>query len=226
MRQLYPDLWQTRADNPIPGAPEVNTHAYLLTRDGGNLLFYATAQQSEQEAIAELGGMTHNYLSHRDEVGPHLARLRSRFGSKLVAHEAEREDVETAAPVDILLKQREVHHGIVEVIPTPGHSPGSVCYFIHSPYGQRYLLTGDTIFLNRGRWKTLIFHQEDRKDLIESLQLLWALEPDVVLSSASVGEPSFKEMGPGEWQAAVDEALEGLDRIAFDRNHVGVQSNA
>lgn len=210
MRQIYPDLWQTHADNPIPGAPEVNTHAYLLTRSAGNLLFYATGQKSEHQAIADLGGITHQYLSHRDEVGPHLATIRNRFGSKLVAHEAEREDVAVAAPVDILLTRREVHHGIVEVIPTPGHSPGSVCYFIHSPHGRRYLLTGDTIFLNRGRWETLIFRREDRDTLIESLQLLWALEPDVVLSSASVGEPAFREMGPGGWQLAVDQALEGL----------------
>lgn len=210
MRQIYPDLWQSQVDNPIPGAPEVNTHAYLLTRTAGNLLFYATALESEHQAIAELGGMTHQYLSHQDEVGPHLAVIRNRFGSKLVAHEAEKEVVGAAAPIDILLSRREVHHGLVEIIPTPGHSPGSVCYFIHSPHGQRYLLTGDTIFLNRGRWETLLFRKEDRDDLLESLHLLWALEPDVVLPSASVGEPAFKQIGPGEWQAAVDQAIDNL----------------
>ena len=210
MRQIYPDLWQSQVDNPIPGAPQVNTHAYLLTRDGGNLLFYATALESEHQAIADLGGITHHYLSHRDEVGPHLATIRNRFGSKLVAHRAEKEDVSAAAPVDLLLDGHELHHGVVEVIPTPGHSPGSVCYFIHSPHGQRYLLTGDTIFLSNGRWETLIFGQEDKDDLLASLRLLWALEPDVVLSSASVGAPAFKEMAPGEWQAAVEGAIESL----------------
>jgi hypothetical protein len=46
--------------------------------------------------------------------------------------------------------------------------------------------------------------------LKKSLELLRDLEPDVVMSSASVGRFPVKEMSAGEWQAAVDEALRPL----------------
>lgn len=210
MRQIYPDLWQSKAENPIPGAPQVNTHAYLLTHEAGNILFYATGNAAEHDRIAELGGLARQYLSHRDEVGPHLATIRKRFGSMLVAHEAELADVGAAAPVDLLLDKREVHLGSIEVIPTPGHSPGSTCYLVRSSHGGRYLFTGDTIFLNDGQWETLLFNQADKGDLRRSLELLRGLEPDVVLSSASLGEPSYKEFTPGDWSDSVDRVLRAL----------------
>ena len=37
----------------------------------------------------------------------------------------------------------------VEVLPTPGHSPGSTCYVVTGVGGERYLFTGDTIFPDR-----------------------------------------------------------------------------
>ncbi|WP_139348424.1 hypothetical protein [Dickeya dadantii] len=37
MKQIYPDLWQTRVEHPFSG---VNSHAYLLVQDTGNILFY------------------------------------------------------------------------------------------------------------------------------------------------------------------------------------------
>lgn len=210
MRQIYPDLWQSNTENPIPGAPQVNTHAYLLTRSDGNILFYATSQRQEHDGIAELGGITRQYLSHKDEIGPHLEVIRSRFGSKLVCHEAEEADVAAAARVDMTFDRREVHLGTIEVIPTPGHTPGSACYLVRSPFGKAYLFTGDTIFLNNGAWETLVFNEADRGDLKESLALLSELDPDVVLSSASVGAPAFKEMRPGEWRRSIGQALESL----------------
>lgn len=40
------------------------------------------------------------------------------------------------------------------MIPTPGHSPGSTCFLVHSPTGQRYLFTGDTLYRSAdGSWR-------------------------------------------------------------------------
>lgn len=210
MRQIYPDLWQSATEHPIAEAPQVATHAYLLTRPEGNVLFYATSLKSEHDAIAALGGMTHHYLSHKDEVGPHLATIRDRFGSKLVCHRAELAAVQEAAPVDETFERREAHLGNIEVIPTPGHTPGSACYLVRSPHGKSYLFTGDTLFLDDGRWETLIFHEKDRAELMRSLAILAELEPDVVICSASVGQPVVKEMAAGAWRPAVEEAARRL----------------
>ena len=56
MKQIFPDLWQTRAEHPFAG---VTSHAYLLVRDTGNILFYSSGLKDEYQHIRELGGITH-----------------------------------------------------------------------------------------------------------------------------------------------------------------------
>jgi hypothetical protein len=57
VKQIYPDLWQTGAEHPFPG---LTTHAYLLVRDAGNVLFYSSGQKEEYQHIQDLGGISHN----------------------------------------------------------------------------------------------------------------------------------------------------------------------
>lgn len=210
MKQIYPDLWQSAPEHPIAEAPHVTTHAYLLLREAGNLLFYSASDPAEHRRVGELGGITHQYLSHRDEAGPALAQIRDTFGSKLVCHRLEEGAIGTHSPVDLAFDRRETHLGNLEVIPTPGHTAGSTCFLVASPEGRRYLFTGDTVFFAHGRLETLLFRKEDRADLEASLRLLRTLEPDVVLSSASVGPVAYQELEGAAWRAAVDGALRAL----------------
>ena len=73
MQQLFPDLWQTQTEHPFRG---VTSHAYLLTRPEGNILFYGTGVLEELELIKDLGGIVRQYLTHRDEAGPALASIK------------------------------------------------------------------------------------------------------------------------------------------------------
>jgi hydroxyacylglutathione hydrolase len=209
MKQLYPDLWQTSPEQPFPN---LTTHAYFLVRTEGNLLFYSSGHSGEHQHIQELGGITRQYLSHRDEAGPPLARIRQRFGSKLCCHRLEEKAVSQACPVDLTFQIRELHLGDIEVIPTPGHTDGSTCFLFKSPHGRAYLFTGDTIFPSNSSWDTFVMPQAGgrKSDLIDSLTRLRRLEPDVVISSASVGRVAFREMAPGEWPEVVDRTLRSL----------------
>jgi glyoxylase-like metal-dependent hydrolase (beta-lactamase superfamily II) len=207
MKQLYPDLWQTQAEHPF--GPGSATHAYLLTRSSGNLLFYSCGHAGEYPEISRLGGAVRQYLSHRDEAGPALRRIKESLGSLLCCHALEAEAVRKFCPVDLTFEHRECHLGDIEVIPTPGHTDGSTCFLCTSRDGKlRYLFTGDTLFPDGDSWGTYV-SPSHRRTLAESLESLRALEPDVVLSSASSGRP-FQEMGPGEWQAIVDRAINSL----------------
>jgi glyoxylase-like metal-dependent hydrolase (beta-lactamase superfamily II) len=210
MKQIYPDLWQTQAEHPFFG---VTSHAYLLARDTGNILLYSTGVPEEYEHIQKLGGITHQYLSHYDEAGPALAEIKKLFGSKLCCHRLGEPAVSKAAPVDRLFDKRETMPGNVEVIPTPGHTPGSVCFLASSPEGKKYLFTGDTLFLDKGKWATRVNAGGSKSDLRNSLMLLRDLKPDVVFSSASVGSVPFKEISSAqEWQADIDKVLHGLSK--------------
>ena len=84
MRQALADLWETGTDSPFPG---LTTHAYLWTPS--NALFYSMAGDVDFEAIADLGGVADQYLSHRDEAGPLIKRIADRFGARLHAPVAE-----------------------------------------------------------------------------------------------------------------------------------------
>lgn len=87
-------------------------------------------------------------------------------------------------------------------------SPGSTCFFVHSPHGKRYLFTGDTLYLNKaGNWSYT--PPEERPVLAESLRLLATLEPDVVFCSA-FASAGFQEMSPDSWAGLVDGALDRL----------------
>lgn len=212
MKQIRADLWETDVESPFPG---LTTHAYLLIRDEGNILFYNTGHAHELERMAELGGVAYQFLSHRDELGESLNSIAERFGARLGGHMAEREDFARFRIPDILFDRRERLLDIVEVIPVPGHSPGSTCFLVNSPTGKRYLFTGDTIYRGRGGvWRAGFIpglHQaEHRAPLASSLRRLRDLEPDLVLSSAFGGEQGYEEMDEGQWQGHVDRAIEDL----------------
>jgi glyoxylase-like metal-dependent hydrolase (beta-lactamase superfamily II) len=205
MKQIYPNLWQTHREHQFPG---VTSHAYLLVQDTGNILFYSSNLQKEEYVqIEELGGIAFQYISHRDEVGPALAEIKKAFGSKLCCHRLEERSVSRGAPVDLLFDKRETLQVNIEVIPTPGHTDGSVCFLVSSSHGKKYLFTGDTIYMNRGIWET---RASSKSELKKSLILLQDLAPAVVISSASMGDVPFKEVSAEEWRSDIDKTIRAL----------------
>lgn len=117
MQQLCPDLWQTTAEHPF--GPDVTTHAYLWCGPAGNVLFYNTGLADEIEAMAALGGVAWQYLSHRDEVSPSLATIHVRFGTRLRCHALEAPAAQAVTPVDATFDAPHLPLPGLEVIPTP-----------------------------------------------------------------------------------------------------------
>lgn len=206
MKRVLSDLWQTRTDSPFPG---LTTRAFLWRHR--NALFYSTATDDDFTGLEELGGVSDQYVSHRDEAGPMLAKIADHFDSTLHAPVAELLDIGQHAHVDVPLGSRHVDVNGVEVIPTPGHSPGSTCYLVSGAEGS-YLFTGDTLVLGDGGnwWAGYIDGVSDADALAASLRLLRTLNPDVVISSAFQGDSSVHPIQQGRWKDHVDEALGGL----------------
>lgn len=216
MQQIQPDLWETAVESPFPG---LTTHAYLLVREKGNVLFYNTSKREEIDAMASLGGVACQFLSHRDELGDSLRIIRECYGARLGCHRREESDCAHYCPPDILFDQREQLLEDIEVIPTPGHSPGSSCFLVTSTTGKVYLFTGDTIYFDaENRWHAGLIPgvtpAEDVAPLADSLRMLRQLTPDVVLSSAFGGGAGYQEMLPGDWPKHVDRALAHLHEKA------------
>jgi len=207
LTKIRDDLFQTRMDSPFPG---LTTHAYLWRRRAGNVLFYCPVGDSDFDAIAELGGVSAQYLSHLDEAGPNLARIAERFGRRLHAPTAELEAIGKHGRVDVALDAvRYIDSNDVEVLPTPGHSPGSTCYLVTGAGGERYLFTGDTIFPTAiGTWSTFVVPgRGDHAAMRDSIKLLGSVDPDVVISSAFGGETAIETVDAARWSEIVDQAM-------------------
>lgn len=216
MKQIQPDIWQTEVENPFEG---LYTHAYLLQRDDGNVLFYNTGHVDEIERLAALGGVARQYLSHRDELGDSLKTIAARFGAELGGHVRELKEFSEFRRPTILFQDRETHLGNIEVIPTPGHSPGSTSFYVHSPHGKHYLFTGDTLWFSGNRVLEAAFlGNSDFDDYVRSLGILRELAPDFVISSATGGQGGYRDIAPGEWPGHVDRALE---RLRNKQSHIG-----
>lgn len=207
LTRIRDDLWQTRLDTPFPG---LTTHAYLWHGPNGNLLFYSPATDADFDAIDALGGVHAQYLSHLDEAGPNLARIGERFGRRLHAPAAEVDDIATHAPVDVPVQAvRSTDDNGVEVLPTPGHSPGSTSYLVTGVDGQKYLFTGDTIFpTGDGTWSTfLVPGRGDAAELRASVTLLGDVTPDLVIASAFAGDVAFESVDNQRWSEILTAAL-------------------
>ncbi|MFI6868240.1 MBL fold metallo-hydrolase [Nocardia sp. NPDC050406] len=207
MQNIAPDLWVTETQNPAPG---LTTRAYLWTRPEGNVLFYNTTIESEFDRMAELGGVADQYLSHQDEITSTLATMKDRFGTRLHIHESEASLV-TATTVDDPFKERHTAFEGLEVIPAPGHTPGSSVY-LATIADRRYLFTGDTII--RGEdgqwWAGYLPEFSDRDALAATLDTLAELSPEVIVSSAFMGDSGVTELGERPWADAVAEARTAL----------------
>ena len=210
MKKIFDDLWQTSLEQPFSG---LNSHAYFLSRDIGNVLFYNTRNTKEISEISKMGGISFQYLSHRHESGNSLNTIKSLLNSELCADEDEAPHI--ASTIDIVFKKRQIHSTNIEIIPTSGHTKGGICFFYNSPGGHKYLFTGDLLYLSFSRWDTLVFssHGGSAINLIDSLSLLRTLEPTVVICSAFLGEPGFLEISQHEWHDAIDTNIAKLSKL-------------
>jgi glyoxylase-like metal-dependent hydrolase (beta-lactamase superfamily II) len=173
-------------------------------------LFYSPASDADFEAIEGLGGVSAQYLSHLDEAGPMLARVADRFGSRLHAPATELDAIGRHSHVDVPVgARRHVDANGVDAIPTPGHSDGSTCYLVRGVDGENYLFTGDTMFpAGDGSWSTfLVPGRGGASELRSSLELLRAVQPDIVISSAFGGETAFEAVDSRRWSQCIDQAL-------------------
>jgi hydroxyacylglutathione hydrolase len=176
------------------------------------VLFYSPGSDVDFDDLQKLGGVARQYLSHRDEAGPMLAAVAERFGARLYASAAEVNDVARFRTVDVPFSGRHVDDLGIEIIPTPGHTPGSTCYLVPGADGVSYLFTGDTIYLSdSGKWTAgYIEGMSDKAALASTLELLATLNPDLVVSSAYAGDEGAHLLGSTPWSACVEEALSGL----------------
>jgi glyoxylase-like metal-dependent hydrolase (beta-lactamase superfamily II) len=193
----------------LPFAPSLDIRAFLLRRDHGNLLLYSTTTvRANAPAIEELGGISRHYLNHG-----HEALFPSEgIDAPLFVHASERESVSERYDIRGTFSKRHALDEDLEVIPTPGHTPGATAYLWDSGE-QRLLFTGDTIYLKEGEWVAAVLASSDRRRYIESLELIADLDFDVLVPwAATRGQPYYALTERADAKRRIAAILERLRR--------------
>jgi hydroxyacylglutathione hydrolase len=129
--------------------------------------------------------ITHNHFDHLMA----FEEVRSRLQVPVAAHPLD----DLPSPPDILLNNGDtVSFGNIEleVLHTPGHTPGSICF-----YTDKYLISGDTLFPG-GPGKTR--SPETLKQIIESITTKILGLPDETQVFSGHGDPTVLKKEKGE----------------------------
>jgi hypothetical protein len=199
---------------PLGFGPSLGIRAYLLQREGGNLLLYRSAAlEQDVETVNGLGGISRQYLNHHHEASPACDWVANTFGAPLHVHEDDAAAAAEICNVDATFSERHKLDEDFEVIPIPGHTGGATAFLWDS--GQhRVLFTGDTIFFGRSKWRAAVLDGvSDRDRYIESLELMRTLDFDLVVPGiAAAGRPYYSFTDRAEATQQIDAILERVRR--------------
>ncbi len=170
--------------------------AYLIVEDSGNAVLIDAGPPAEEilnalgreGASLELVLLTHTHFDH----AAGLPELTEHLDVRALAHE---EDISVLSdfwplnmgpppdlePLDGIVKVGSLS---IEPIHTPGHTPGSVCYYVRE---LGAVFTGDTLF--KGNIGRTDFKHGDPKRMRESLLKLMELPPSTAVLPGH-GEPT------------------------------------
>lgn len=164
MQPVTRDLYASDP-SPLPFAPSQGMRAFLLRREGGNLLVYS-APTVDADAVAALGGATAILLNHWHEAafggGEEVAAA---LGAPLTG--------ERAAAI-------EPPGDDVEIIPIPGHTPGATAFLWRGA-----LFSGDSIYISDGEWIGAVLESSDRAAYVDSLERLRELDFELLVPWAT-----------------------------------------
>jgi glyoxylase-like metal-dependent hydrolase (beta-lactamase superfamily II)/ferredoxin len=118
--------------------------SFLAVRPEGNVMVDAPRWvPSLADRLAELGGLSHVLLTHRDDVAD-AARYAERFGARVWIHELDARAAPFAEGRIAGTEPVELRPGL-RAIPVPGHTRGSVVFLLE----DRFLFTGDSLHFSR-----------------------------------------------------------------------------
>lgn len=134
----------------LPFLANAQVRSFILERRQGNVTIYNFPGLSKAAAeICALGKATQLMINHGHEAmyGP------PRLDVPVFVHERDRPETASGLPVADTFTDRQMIDDDLEVIPTPGHTPGTTGYLWDSG-SHRFLFTGDSLSVQHGDRKT------------------------------------------------------------------------
>ncbi|MGC9614927.1 MBL fold metallo-hydrolase [Staphylococcus pasteuri] len=156
----------------------------VLQRDSENVIIYHSSHLKEsEEDINALGDADKLLMNHEHEsLGGSID-----IDVPYFINENDASALKPSIPVDGYLNQREMLYDDLEVIPAPGHTPGTTLYLWDNGK-HRYLFTGDFLCFEGDQWRTVILGSSDREQSIQSLEMIKELDFDVLVPWVTIKE--------------------------------------
>jgi glyoxylase-like metal-dependent hydrolase (beta-lactamase superfamily II) len=172
----------------LPFLANAQVRSFILERPQGNAIVYNSPGLSEaMDEILALGDATRLLINHAHEAMYGTPRL----DVPVFVHERDRAETARGLPVAGTFAHRQMIDDDLEVIPTPGHTPGTTSYLWDSGR-HRFLFTGASLWVEHGDWKAVVLGDTDRAAFLDSLRLMSDLDFDVLVPWVAVkGEPSI-----------------------------------
>ncbi len=185
----------------LPYQAGVLVRSFLLERPTGNVIVYnSPGLTSAATHIRDAGGAARLLVNHAHEAmygDPDL-------DAPVFVHERDRSETARSMLVAGVFTGRQLIDDDLEVIPTPGHTPGTTSYLWDSG-SHRFLFTGDFIWIENGEWKAVVLGSSLRAEYLHSLALVRELDFDVLVPwGTTEGGPCFALADRAEIVARVD----------------------
>ncbi|WP_415426290.1 MBL fold metallo-hydrolase [Staphylococcus borealis] len=161
----------------LPFDKRYRIKSFVLERPSGNIIIYHSPGLNEADSdIQLLGGATRVLMNHEHEsLGGH-----PRIDVPFWIHRDDVAAIRHTVAIDGQFEQRETIANDLEVIPTPGHTPGTTM-FLWNNGEHRFLFTGDFLCVEGGEWRTVILRSSDRDASIKSLEMIRDLAFDAIV---------------------------------------------
>ncbi|MFW3612654.1 MBL fold metallo-hydrolase [Staphylococcus caprae] len=156
--------------------------SFVLERSEGNIVIFHSGRIDEAaDDIRALGGAERVLMNHEHEsLGG-----QTHFDAPYYIHQDDKEAVTDTLQVAGTFKDREQLYDDLEVIPAPGHTPGTTLYLWDNGE-HRYLFTGDFLCYEGDEWRTVVLPSSDREQSIKSLEMIRDLDFDALVPWVSI----------------------------------------
>ena len=190
----------------LPYQHNVLLRSYVLQRPGGSVIVYNSPGVSEAaSAIEQLGPPDRMLINHAHEA----MYGRPDLDIDVWIHRADLQEVGKTLQIAGTFDQRQRIGSDIEVIPTPGHTPGT-CSFLWNNGEHRFLFTGDFIWIEDGEWKAVVLNPALRDQYLSSLALVRDLDFDVLVPwGATEGDsPAWRVDNPEDKRRRLELMME------------------
>lgn len=186
LRLIAPGLYETET-TVLPFDERYLLKSFILERAQGNVIIYhSPGIEKAQDDIKALGGATRVLINHEHESLGGKTDIDLPFW----VHEKDAKAMSETVDIAGQFTKREMLEDDIEVIPTPGHTPGTTMYLWDNGK-HRYLFTGDFICVDNGEWRTVVLSSSDREASIKSLEMIRDLDFDAIVPWVAIkDEPS------------------------------------